>query len=158
MMMDGIGGVSMAAGVGLIGGAYAGQKKLSKNQQTACYLGGSSLVIFSIVYETLFRHKHHHGKGRHHHGGQHHQPRRHPPAARRDFDLVGGQEQDWDYIFKKQQMGATIDAGQEMLPNRQPLGSHTGIGMEQRKLPITSLHTFPNNVYYAGRHRIAFGS
>jgi hypothetical protein len=50
-------------------------------------------------------------------------------------------------------MKVSQDADNHMWPRREPLGSMTGIGIDERRIPGAGLYSYPDNLYSAARSR-----
>jgi len=137
-------GATLAAGVGTILGTFVERKKISPLGQGIAYLTGLSLVGFSLYEDWM--HKQKRRKWREH-------QRRRPQL---DYSILGGEElPDPNYVEAQKRMTLAQDAGQNMWPEREPIGYLTSVGLEQRNIPGSGLYSYPDNIYDAGRSRIA---
>lgn len=137
-------------GIGAIAGAYSGRKGLGRTQELFLYAAGGGLILLSLAGHMMG----HHHRFRHHgprHGRRHH----HEDP---DYSILGGREMPYDYMMRQELAETAAEAGTINYPEREPPGYMTGIGIEQRKAPMQSLYSYPQNIYEAGTKRVVMSS
>lgn len=138
---------SLIAGIGTLVGAFANNSKLSPQEKLIAYGSGAGLIGYSL-YQHFGKRKHH---GRRH---KHFSPY-HRCEKPKDYVIEGGHELPYDYIWRNDRMQIAQDAGTTMWPEREPYGSYTGIGLEQRGLSGSRIYPYPDSIYEQARARVA---
>lgn len=140
-------GLMTVLGIAAVAGAYSGRKGLGRTQELFLYAAGGGLILLSLAGHVMGHHRFRH------HGPRHH--RRHEDP---DYSIFGGQTMPYDYMMRQELAETAAEAGTINYPEREPPGYMTGIGIEQRKMPMQTLYSYPQNIYEAGARRVVMAS